>query len=94
MAGLHKPPARRIAPPQTKYDSMSLETALTMAWDDPDLSATERSSLRVRVRGQHPALARVLDRFLAIRRGLPDPAPLSRPNATLTVEFPEPEGSG
>jgi hypothetical protein len=84
-------PSRRIAPAYTEYDSLSLETALIRAWDDPNLPLLDRSNLRVRVRAQHPALARVLDRFLAVRRGLPDPAPLSRPTAVLTVDFPAAE---
>ena len=54
----------------SKYDHLSLETALDRAWDDPDLSEAERRKIRARVRAQAPALARVLDRYVASRRGL------------------------
>lgn len=80
-------PARKIPSKYRMYDQLSIETALARAWDDPDLSPLDASNLRVKVRAQHPALARALDRMLAVRRGLPDPAPMSQPNATLTVDF-------
>lgn len=91
MAGIHKSGDKRIAPAYTKYDGLSVDTALARAWDDMDLSPLDRSTLRVRVRAQHPALARTLDRMLAMRRGLPDPAAISQPNAVVTVDFPEPD---
>lgn len=57
-----------------KYDHLSLRTALSRAWDDLDVSPRRMNAMRIRVRAAHPALARVLDRYDSIHKGLGDPA--------------------